>query len=211
VLDKKLKPFHALWVPDMPPPNHMTGSMSQLNDGRVEFIGFLSSMIYEDAVFNKNSLLYLLSGPEPARSKFEARLLKIGLIDTFQIKLIRGTKAMHENAVDEINSIDLTTVDEVNRALLTSEIVLCRPGYSTVMDLMTLGKAAIYVPTPGQPEQELLGKQLSKLKQGIVLKEKDLTENTLLVAIGNLRALPKMKRYQNQEFIKVIAQALNEY
>jgi hypothetical protein len=38
--------------------------------------------------------------------------------------------------------------------------VICRSGYSTIMDLIALGKKAILIPTPGQTEQEYLGKIL---------------------------------------------------
>jgi len=44
-------------------------------------------------------------------------------------------------------------------------IVLCRPGYSSVMDLAVLEKKAFFVPTPGQTEQEYLAEYL--YKQGI--------------------------------------------
>jgi UDP-N-acetylglucosamine:LPS N-acetylglucosamine transferase len=44
--------------------------------------------------------------------------------------------------------------------ILDSAIVICRPGYSTLMDLATLGKNAILIPTPGQTEQEYLAEYL---------------------------------------------------
>jgi predicted glycosyltransferase len=40
--------------------------------------------------------------------------------------------------------------------------IICRSGYSTLMDLVRLGKSAILVPTPGQTEQEYLGRTLAK-------------------------------------------------
>jgi len=49
---------------------------------------------------------------------------------------------------------------ELNRAILESEIVISRPGYSTIMDLAALGRKAIFIPTPGQSEQEYLGNKL---------------------------------------------------
>jgi UDP-N-acetylglucosamine:LPS N-acetylglucosamine transferase len=46
--------------------------------------------------------------------------------------------------------------------IASSEIVISRPGYSTIMDLARLGKRAVFVPTPGQTEQEYLGKRMMK-------------------------------------------------
>jgi len=37
-----------------------------------------------------------------------------------------------------------------------------RSGYSSVMDLLKLGRRALLIPTPGQTEQEYLGHQLKE-------------------------------------------------
>jgi UDP-N-acetylglucosamine:LPS N-acetylglucosamine transferase len=39
-----------------------------------------------------------------------------------------------------------------------SKKIICRPGYSTIMDLSALQKPAYFIPTPGQTEQEYLAK-----------------------------------------------------
>ena len=41
-------------------------------------------------------------------------------------------------------------------------MIVCRSGYSSIMDLVALGKTAILVPTPGQPEQQYLATYLSE-------------------------------------------------
>lgn len=41
-----------------------------------------------------------------------------------------------------------------------SEVILCRSGYTTIMDLVKLGKKAFFIPTPGQYEQMYLAKKL---------------------------------------------------
>ncbi len=51
---------------------------------------------------------------------------------------------------------------ELNEAMLASDMVLSRSGYTTLMDLAKLNKKAILIPTPGQSEQEYLGKYLMK-------------------------------------------------
>jgi len=43
-------------------------------------------------------------------------------------------------------------------ALQEAGTVVCRSGYSSQLDLAALGVRAILVPTPGQPEQALLGR-----------------------------------------------------
>ena len=51
---------------------------------------------------------------------------------------------------------------ELNEAMLPADMVLCRSGYTTLMDLAKLDKKAILIPTPGQSEQEYLGKYLMR-------------------------------------------------
>ena len=49
--------------------------------------------------------------------------------------------------------------DELQQAFSESEIVLCRSGYTTIMDLSVLQKKAFFIPTPGQFEQEYLAEK----------------------------------------------------
>ena len=53
---------------------------------------------------------------------------------------------------------------DLNKVILRSGLVICRPGYSTIMDLVKLRKKAFFIPTPGQTEQEYLAKLFSKKK-----------------------------------------------
>lgn len=54
------------------------------------------------------------------------------------------------------------TSQQIENAMNESEVVLCRSGYTTIMDLTKLGKKAFFIPTPGQYEQEYLAKKLFK-------------------------------------------------
>jgi predicted glycosyltransferase len=47
-------------------------------------------------------------------------------------------------------------------AIAGADMVVCRSGYSTLMDLVLLGKKAILIPTPGQTEQEYLARHLQE-------------------------------------------------
>lgn len=61
---------------------------------------------------------------------------------------------IHENV--EIHS-HLET-NAMAEKILSSEIIISRPGYSTIMDLAAMQKKAILIPTPGQTEQEYLAR-----------------------------------------------------
>jgi UDP-N-acetylglucosamine:LPS N-acetylglucosamine transferase len=51
---------------------------------------------------------------------------------------------------------------EINTAIAESEVIVSRSGYSMVMDLAKMEKKAIFIPTPGQTEQEYLAEELMK-------------------------------------------------
>ena len=60
--------------------------------------------------------------------------------------------------VSHYNSLNM------NKAMLESEIIISRSGYSTIMDLEKVHAKAIFIPTPGQTEQEYLAKYLKSKK-----------------------------------------------
>lgn len=45
---------------------------------------------------------------------------------------------------------------ELNQFICAARLVICRPGYTTLMDMIKLRKKTVMVPTPGQAEQEYL-------------------------------------------------------
>jgi UDP-N-acetylglucosamine:LPS N-acetylglucosamine transferase len=61
--------------------------------------------------------------------------------------------------------------DELSKLIANSDIVLCRAGYSTLMDLAFFGKKAIFIPTPGQTEQIYLADQLHEANRGVTVSQ----------------------------------------
>jgi UDP-N-acetylglucosamine:LPS N-acetylglucosamine transferase len=49
---------------------------------------------------------------------------------------------------------------ELLQAISGSSFIISRSGYTTVMEMMTLQKKCIFIPTPGQTEQEYLATHL---------------------------------------------------
>jgi UDP-N-acetylglucosamine:LPS N-acetylglucosamine transferase len=81
-------------------------------------------------------------------------------------------KAASETKTETIDKITLTPhlqSQEMQEAMLQSKIILARSGYSTIMDLATLNKKAIFIPTPGQTEQEYLAGLV--MKKGVAFSQ----------------------------------------
>ena len=79
---------------------------------------------------------------------------------------------------------------ELASALQSAGTVVCRSGYSSQLDIAALGARAILVPTPGQPEQALLGELWSERFGFECLTQRQLEAGELPEhATGNLPAL----------------------
>ena len=97
--------------------------------------------------------------------------------------------------------MDFLDTEQLNLAIQQSALIVCRSGYSTIMDLAKLGKQAILVPTPGQTEQIYLAKQLHK--RGVCFY-KDQQDFKLS------KAIPKTKLYSGFKAIKYENEILKE-
>jgi uncharacterized protein (TIGR00661 family) len=161
--------FRACWVPDANGASNLAGALSHpavVPKVPVIYLGPLSRFEKKEAE-SKYDLCILLSGPEPQRTVFEKMILR----DLNQIQgkicLVRGlpqetqVPLLNNSFVEIINHLP---ADGLNQMLLQSDIIISRCGYSTVMDLVKLQKKAILVPTPGQTEQEYLGRRLLSQK-----------------------------------------------
>ena len=62
------------------------------------------------------------------------------------------------NSKNGLNIFNHLPTNKLQEAILKSKLVVCRAGYSSIMDLDVLKKDAILIPTPGQTEQEYLTK-----------------------------------------------------
>jgi UDP-N-acetylglucosamine:LPS N-acetylglucosamine transferase len=100
----------------------------------------------------------VLSGPEPQRSYLEEKVLD-------QMGRMKGNFAVVGGKTDEVGNRPLPshiryfaflTHEELNELMLSAKLIICRSGYSSLMDLAVLEKPALLIPTPGQPEQEYL-------------------------------------------------------
>ncbi len=81
-------------------------------------------------------------------------------------------------------------------AIMSSEIVISRSGYSTIMDLSFTGKKAIFVPTPGQSEQEYLAEYHMKHNNFLSMSQKKFN---LKHSINQLNNFSGIKTTYNKE------------
>jgi len=111
--------------------------------------------------------LALLSGPEPARTRFERDIRTMLAGRPGRHLLVRGLPHLeipaHPGTESDLQEVPHLPTDDLAAALRGARSIITRGGYSTLMDLEALGKldaSCLLVPTPGQTEQEYLARHL---------------------------------------------------
>ncbi|MBL7746249.1 MAG: glycosyl transferase family 28 [Chitinophagaceae bacterium] len=164
--------FAACWVPDAEGDNNLAGELSHPDKKPsvpIYYIGVLSRFVKKEKEETKGHLLVVLSGPEPQRSMLEEKIIRDISHYPGSATIVRGLpgSAAMIPSTNMIHFINHLPADELNMELLKAEYIICRSGYSSVMDIVTVQKKSILIPTPGQTEQEYLGENL--MKKGIAL------------------------------------------
>jgi len=156
-----IEKFNEIWVPDFPD-HALSGELSKPLEPLstpITFIGPQSRFTKTSEVKTEFKFLAIVSGPEPHLTQ-----LNNALID--QLKKVKAPCAMilsqSENEkfrIEENMSIwsNLSSI-EIEDLIDRSETIICRSGYSSIMDMSRKEKKALLIPTAGQPEQIYLAK-----------------------------------------------------
>jgi uncharacterized protein (TIGR00661 family) len=188
-----IQKFTACWVPDFPG-SVLTGKLSSTSDKSVTFIGPLSRFGFPEEIPEKKyDVLALISGPEPQRSIFENIVIPQLVESGLKALIVRGVVNQQRRMISEhVEAVDHLESTALEQALLQSEVVLARSGYSTIMDLARLQKRVIFVPTPGQTEQEYLANRFEQLRISFSVNQKSFS---LLQALEACRHYTGFKNY----------------
>lgn len=168
VTHRQLERFDECWVPDFEGRNNLGGRLSHGKKlpKNVRYIGLLSRFDVSESLAvsdNPYKVVALVSGPEPQRSIFEeilmAQIPALGE-SCLLIRGLPGNTDIHKEG-PMLDVADHLPGNQLKNILQSQPMVVCRAGYSTLMDIAFTGNKAILVPTPGQTEQEYLAKKLS--------------------------------------------------
>lgn len=156
VLNKNLNRFNEIEIPDFNEEPKLSGNLSRTTSRvNATFIGPLSQ-IKKNHTSTKKQLLLILSGPEPQRSRFAKDIVEETLQLGFQIVVAGESKSIPKSEL--VKELGYCNSAELEKLMNESSHIVCRSGYSTLMELATIGKKALLIPTSGQFEQEYLAK-----------------------------------------------------
>jgi hypothetical protein len=168
------------------------------------------------AGFPDDFILVLLSGPEPQRSILEKKLMQqlrtSGDAVVFVRGLIRNSSGDDSNLIahddhiahdyhcknnesfdERVHQIDFSNLPSKKLAYLIrkSRLVICRSGYSTIMDLAVFGKKALLIPTPGQTEQEYLAKRMHAMGWALSVDQQYINIQKHIVEAEKYKGIPR--------------------
>ncbi len=199
-----MRQYDRCWVPDFADKElSLSGDLAHrfsVDLKRFRFVGPLSRLKKKmdhppRLAIDSLDILMVLSGPEPQRSIFEELLLKQAKQIDRQVLLVRGvTEKQESKTINEgLYSINYLTATELNTALLAAKVVIARAGYSTIMDLVSLEKSAILVPTPEQTEQEYLATSFKERGLFFAVNQADFDLTEALEKVGDYQGISMKK------------------
>jgi uncharacterized protein (TIGR00661 family) len=188
-----IRRFSACWIPDNPDQSSLAGALS--NPPSVK--GVPTVMIGPISRFRPwqiksgDHILVLLSGPEPQRTILEIKLLGLAKLIARPIIFVRGLplETQLPESPPNVRVFNHAATDQLNHWICAAEFVISRSGYTTIMDLMLLGKKSILIPTPGQSEQEYLAEQLYQKKLAYLICQDQLSAEKI-EAVRSFSFLP---------------------
>jgi UDP-N-acetylglucosamine transferase subunit ALG13 len=166
----------------------------------VRYIGAQSRFELSNNFALNKHLLVLLSGPEPQRTILENELLDQLANYTEPVLFLRGLPGNTDlpNVPSNIVIYNHLASDQLEEAIMSSEFIISRCGYSTVMDMMIIQKKTILIPTPGQTEQEYLSSHLMKNRMALSIPQSKFK-------LKNAIELARSFNYQKFDLIKTNA------
>jgi predicted glycosyltransferase len=109
------------------------------------------------------------------------KLIDILLSTGRQVIVLEGRPGVPENPAPKKNLVfkNHLSASETIVLLRESNIIISRSGYTTIMELLSIGKSALLIPTPGQTEQEYLARILSEKGWFHAISQKNLDEKSI--------------------------------
>lgn len=166
IIGRWIARFNCCLVPDVATDGSGyagTLSVPLLSRPRVQTIGVVSRLDKAEAdPMPPIEYLGIVSGPEPQRTLFE-NILREKFAQTGKLCVIvrgRPTDVGSDCCEGNVHLIAHCDAGRLSGLIAAAQHIVCRSGYSTVMDLLALGRKALIVPTPGQAEQEYLASHL---------------------------------------------------
>jgi len=207
VVRKFAESYNFCWVPDTPLAPGLSGELSHVKlPKNVRYIGILSRFgLIADSEFKnplpkdfpKNFYFAILSGPEPQRGTLETLLTNQFLDCNLPVVMALGSPGQ-EVYEREKNILKISHLgsNQFGWLLKNARLIICRSGYSSLMDISVFGKRALLIPTPGQTEQEYLAQKLHSGGMALYVRQDELMLDNQLHLAEKCTGIPSESNQQ---------------
>lgn len=197
-----MKKFTRCWIPDLPEKPNLAGDLISFGKNgvplNIDHIGPLSRFESRpDRVppEMKYDVTAIFSGPEPQRTVLEDKVLPQLRASGLKYFVVRGV--FSPAPLPEADHANFLTSHDLQQVIESSALILARSGYSTVMDMAALRKKVIFIPTPGQTEQQYLAQQLTARGIAYSAKQDDFNLADALEKAGKYPGFTSMPASHN--------------
>ena len=191
--------FDRVIIPDNPPgPSALAGKLSRplrISSSRKFYYSGILATARKLNLAEDLDYLIIISGPEPQRTVFEQKVLT-------QLDSLKGTKVVllgspaqkdTKKATPNTTIFGYVDTNEKITILNRARFVICRSGYTTMMELAEIQKRhGLFIPTPGQTEQEYLSAYYQTKGWFMSQSQKDLDLSVDVPAANHFKGFPSM-------------------
>lgn len=184
---RHLSRFDRCWIMDEPEAPGLAGELSHGSlPKNAHFIGTVSRMTDRRPVPKRSTpyrIVAVISGPEPHRTLLDDLLTdQLQRIEGEHL-LVRGQpNGSHTERLDGLTCVPHLPGAELAEHMSNAQLIVSRSGYTTLMDLVALGRSALVIPTPGQAEQEYLGTLHEQTGRFLVQRQNNIDLNAAMGA-----------------------------
>jgi len=160
----QFRKYDKIIVPDINDMKSLTGELSHnmryIPSEKLYYMGIITDL--EENVRSDSEIIdyfVIISGPEPQRTKFEKIIFnQIGKLKGRIVIALGKPEKNYKIRIGNAEVFAYLNRTEIAKCLKRANFIISRPGYTTIMEMIEFGKRGLFVPTPGQIEQEYLAK-----------------------------------------------------
>jgi uncharacterized protein (TIGR00661 family) len=209
---KYINKYSQCWIPDNAGSKALSGNLvlNEYGFSHLKHLGPLSRFM--NCPLNnppkQNQIAIIISGPEPQRTVFEkiifSQIQKYKSQLKSKVVIVRGMPGEKTGEVKTslLSVFNHLSDNEMLRLIANSNLIISRSGFSTIMDLAYTGGKAVFVPTPGQPEQEYLAKLYHQNKIAFSVDQKKFDLMAAISVSENFLGFRQINK--NESYKKVV-------
>ncbi|HEX7493940.1 MAG TPA: glycosyltransferase [Bacteroidales bacterium] len=214
-----IKKYSLCFIPDLPGEVNLSGRLSHYIKLPVNarYIGILSRFTDSDKNKIDNNIKFkhntvILSGPEPQREILKQKLIALFKNKELKTVMFEG-KPGYEREISGYGNIafynHLPSI-QMREMIESSDLIITRSGYTTLMELVSLNLTALIIPTPGQTEQEYLAEYLSEKGWFSTIPQNEIKDGIIIAPVKAV-SHDEINRQSSILLTKALEELLEKY